>query len=175
MELSAPTQFQTFQGGCSSPVESLWCSLTSRIWRSLPGNSRLLLGLFREAHHLLRWQPADTLHSSPKVGDGGEIAETRGTRHVSFIQVACLVQFPELRALYLMVVVTVMYYFLGLRLGGIGLKKINIISNFQGEVKNHMRYLCGSLPPFLLGTFWRCENWGETVRSGRTAEKVQMW
>lgn len=51
-----------------------------------------------------------------------------------------------------MVIVTTIYHFLGLQLQGVGLKKINIIFNFQDEVKSHMPYLSGSLLPFLLST-----------------------
>lgn len=59
---------------------------------------------------------------------------------------------PLTEQCYLMVIVTTIYHFLGLQLQGVGLKKINIIFNFQDEVKSHMPYLSGSLLPFLLST-----------------------
>ena len=77
MDLSAPIQFPTFQGGCRSPVESLSCldfwNMTDRA-QEIPGC--YFLGLWREARHCLRWQPANTLYSNPKGGNGGEIIET---------------------------------------------------------------------------------------------------
>lgn len=168
------------RGVNASPVEPLWCIhwLLDITACSQEISGYYLLDLRKEAHRL-RWQPIHTLYSKLKRGNGREIIESgessRNQRdQVHFIdsgRISSPVPLTEL--CYLMVIINHYIPFLEPTLQGVGLKKVNIIFNFQDEVKSHILYLSRFLLPFLLSTIWRCLR-SESKGSCRTVKEVGM-